>query len=165
MPAENFFEDEQLTQELEDITPNEEGLPESEDYEFVTGDLNTYVQDFQEPKEDMGVDMRPTDEEFQAVHAPTIPKKVARNTGRFITTMIDQSASRTLSMLSGQPYADHKADPEELKALEEIITLMVQESGGELPLWAQLCIALVTTYGLQVYPAWQKMKEKKQNKK
>lgn len=124
--------------------------PAENSYEFATGDLGNFMHTFEEEKEDMGIDQRPTAEEFNEINQPSIPTKTARKTGKFVTGMVDYSLATGLSLISGLSVKDHQADPESKKELEDIITEYIKETGGEIPLFMQLIICLLVTYGLQV---------------
>lgn len=108
------------------------------------------MHSFEEEKENMGIEQRPTAEEFNEINQPTIPTKTARKTGKFVTGMVDYSLATGLSLISGLPVKEHQADPDSKKELEDIITEYIKETGGEIPLFMQLLICLLVTYGLQV---------------
>lgn len=131
------------------------------DYEFKTGNIDDFMASFQEEKEEMPIDERPTPEEFTEAGKQNLLPATARKTGKFVANMIDYSCATGLSLLSGEPVSAHKAPEDSKKELEAIITEYIKESGGEIPLSAQLIICLVVTYGLQIPGAYQKYKERK----
>ena len=145
-----------LPEDLENINELQD-----EDHDFKTGDILNFMNDFSEEKEDMGIDQLPTNEEFTEVGKQTSPTATARKTGKFVSRMIDYGAATGLSIISGQPMSQHKADDEAYKELESIITEYIKESGGEIPLNIQLIICLVVTYGLQIPAAIQMRKQMK----
>ena len=143
----------------EEITLPQPG--DSEDnYDFKTGNLDEFMNSFQENKEEMPIDIKPTQEEFAEAGKQTIPPATARATGKFIANMIDFSASMGLSLLSGEPRETHMAPEDNKKELASIISEYMKESGGEIPLWAQLVICIIVTYGMQVPGAYMKYKER-----
>ena len=147
-------------QEQDNEIPPQPG--DSEDnYDFKTGNLDDFMHSFQEHKEDMPIDERPTPEEFAEAGKQVIPPNTARATGKFVARMIDFSASMGLSMLSGEPRESHKAQEEDLKELMSISTELIKESGGEIPTSVQLIIFCFVTYGLQLPGAYMKFKKRK----
>lgn len=129
---------------------------EDSDYQFADGDLSTFQTEFAAPKQDMNIGEDPVEfedleNELNPDHQPEISNaKMARNTARFLTPIIDQGAAFGLSMLSKNKLAEHRADKESLKELERLVTEYAKQSGGNIPLWMQLLICLVTMYGFQV---------------
>ena len=151
--------DQMDNQEQENEIPPQPG--DSEDnYDFKTGNLDDFMHSFQEHKEDMPIDERPTPEEFAEAGKQTIPPATARSSGKFIAEMIDFSASTGLSLLSGEPRETHMAPPENKKELAHIIAEYMKENGGEIPLSVQLLICIIITYGMQVPGAYMKYKER-----
>lgn len=134
---------------------------QNSDYEFATGDLSSFMHDFSESKEQMGIQQKPTPEEFVEADKQVIPPSTARKTGKFIANMTDYALATGLSLISGLDADEHKADPESKKELESIITEYIKESGGEIPIWMQLVICILVTYGLQIPGA---VRLRKQNK-
>ena len=53
-------------------------------------------------------------------------------------------------MYSKNSIEDHKADKASKSEIEKIIYAYTKETGGNIPIWAQLAIVLITTYGLQL---------------
>lgn len=162
----NILPDAEPINDATDITELPADMPErpqesSGDYEFKTGNINDFMASFQEEKEDMPIDERPTPEEFAEAGKQTLPPATARKTGKFFANMVDHSCAIGLSLLSGEPAAKHRAPEDSKKELESIITEYLKESGGEIPLSAQLIICLVVTYGLQIPGAYKKYKERK----
>lgn len=139
-----------LNEELwkEDIT--EQPSDHEEPYQFATGDLSSFIHDFNEEKEEMGIAQKPTPEEFEETGKPSVPATTARKTGRFVANMTDYALATGLSLISRQNPDVHKADPDSKKELENIITEYIKESGGEIPIGIQLVICLLITYGLQI---------------
>lgn len=129
---------------------NEQPTDNDEPYEFATGDLSSFIHDFNEEKEEMGIDQKPTPEEFEETGKPSVPATTARKTGRFVANMTDYALATGLSLISKQDPDIHKADPDSKKELENIITEYIKESGGEIPIGVQLVICLLVTYGLQI---------------
>ena len=164
---EELFNQEEQT---EDINPNEEPdmNPESNNpetpYEFATGNLDSFMHDFNEEKEQMGITQKPTTEEFTEAGKQTLPAKTARTTGKFLANMTDHALATGLSIISGLGAEEHKADEESKKELENIITEYIKESGGEIPVGIQLIIVIVVTYGLQLPGAIKIRKERQKNK-
>ena len=138
-------------------------LPDDGQYEFATGDLSSFIHDFEEDKEQMGIEQKPTTEEFTEAGKRVIPTQTALKTGRFLANMVDYSCATGLSLISGLDVDEHRADKESKSELETIITEYVKESGGEIPIWMQLLICLVVTYGLQIPGAIRIRNERKQN--
>lgn len=134
--------------DISDETPIQES--DNQPYEFVTGDLSSFMHDFEEGKEQMGIEQMPTPEEFVEAGKQTIPPQTARKTGKFLANMTDYACATGLSLISGLSIENHKADEESKKELESIITEYIKETGGVIPLWLQLAICLIVTYGLQI---------------
>ncbi len=144
------------------IDPEEQPVPgdSPENYDFKTGNLDDFMHSFQENKEEMPIDIKPTPEEFAEAGKQTIPPATARASGKFLANMIDFSASMGLSLLSGEPRETHCAPEDNKKELAAIITEYMKESGGEIPLSVQLIICITVTYGMQVPSAYMKYKER-----
>lgn len=160
----NLFPDleNQPQETIEEAIPVDEQIPAAEDdYQFATGNLDDFMQDFEQHKEDMGIDVRPTPEEFNEAGKTNLPKATARKTGKFIANMTDYACATGLSLISGLDMKEHKADEESRKELEEIITEYIAESGGEIPLSVQLIICLIVTYALQIPGAIKTRRERK----
>lgn len=139
-----------IEEPLLDPEPETIQEPESDGYEFATGDLSSFMHSFSEDKENMEIEQLPTPEEFQEVGKTPIPPATARKTGKFVANMVDYTLATGLSLIDEEPVDSHKADSESKKELESIITEYIKETGGEIPLFAQLIICLLVTYGLQV---------------
>lgn len=150
-----------ITDELE---LHEQEQPQTTDYQFVDGDLSEFQKEFSLPKQDMGISEEPDDsdefiEDDYQEDEPTPPSAhVSRQTARFITNIIDSSAAFGLSLLSKNNIEQHKADKSAKSEIEKIIYVYVKDTGGNIPLWAQLTIILVVTYGLQIPQAIQDRK-------
>jgi hypothetical protein len=84
----------------------------------------------------------------------------ARQTSKFVTHIVDSGAALGLSLISKNSVDSHKADSDDLKELERIFTEYFKETGGNIPLWAQLLICLTTIYGFQIPQA---LKDRKLN--
>ena len=142
---------------IDELT-KEEPLGETGDYQFADGDLSTFQTDFSAPKQDMNIEEEPEDFEDEpddepenGSEQPSISaSKAARRTARFLTRITDQGAAFGLSLVSKNEIESHKADKESLHELENIITEYCKDTGGNIPLWAQLVICLVTMYGFQI---------------
>jgi len=142
---------------IDDLNKNENETDSTSDYQFADGDLSTFQTDFSAPKQDMNIEEEPenfedeTEELSNGSEQPAISAaKAARNTARFLTPIVDQGAAFGLSLVSKNDIESHRADKESLKELERIIAEYVKQSGGDIPIWAQLVICLVTMYGFQV---------------
>ena len=147
----NFFDNIDNPEEVNesfDNLPAEENS--SEDYQFASGTLDNFISDFEEEKEDMGIDMEPTPEEFAETGKPSISGKTARKTAKFISYMTDKAASNGLALISGLDPSEHRADEEILKELEDIYAEYLKENGYNIPRWLQLTLTLGVAYGLQV---------------
>ncbi len=158
---EEVYEETNTTEEP-DIN-REDNNPEKP-YEFATGNLDSFMHDFNEEKEQMGITQKPTPEEFTEAGKQTLPPKTARTTGKFLANMTDHALATGLSIISGLNAEEHKADEESKKELENIITEYIKESGGEIPIGIQLIIVIVVTYGLQLPGAIKIRKERQKNK-
>lgn len=128
-------------------------------YEFATGNLDGFMDEFAQPKEDMGNELLPSPEEIAEAGKQTVPPATARKTGKFLAGMIDVGCATGLSFISGQSMKEHQADDESKKELESIITEYIKETGGEIPIYMQLIICLIVTYGLQIPGAIKMRKE------
>lgn len=140
---------------ITDTLDNEQTSIDSENYNFSDGDLTGFEEEFLQPKQDMDINEEPEDfdnDEFgeDSQQDPAAMARMAKNTAKFITRITDEGAALGLSLISKNPASAHKADPDSLKELERIITEYCKETGGQIPLWAQLVICLVTMYGFQV---------------
>lgn len=148
-----------------DIPENEDLNPQpgdsEEDYDFKTGNLDDFMHGFQEEKEEMPIDLKPTAEEFAEAGKTTIPPATARSSGKFLANMIDFAASMGLALLADEPRENYVAPEENKKELAHIISEYLKENGGEVPLWAQLLICICVTYGMQVPGAYMKYKQRK----
>ena len=128
------------------------------DYQFADGDLSGFQAEFAAPKQDMNIDEEPEDfedpedEELNEDDEQPIVStaKMARRTAKFITRITDQGAAFGLSLVSKNNIEKHKADKASLHELENIIAEYCKDTGGNIPLWMQLLICLVTMYGFQV---------------
>lgn len=139
-----------LFPEIDEQPPLLEQEIPTNDYEFATGDLSSFMHTFEEEKEDMDIEQLPTSEEFSDAGIQNLPTSTARKTGKFIAHMTDYALATGLGLISGLPTKEHQADNESKKELESIITEYIKESGGEIPLFVQLLICLTVTYGLQI---------------
>ena len=131
------------------------------DYDFKTGNLDDFMHSFQEGKEEMPIEERPTPEEFTEAGKPNLPPATARKSAKFCALMLDYSCATGLSLLSGESVASHRADDDARKELESIIAEYIKETGGEVPISVQLMICILVTYGMQVPGAYMKYKERK----
>lgn len=147
-------------QEPETEIPPQPGDSEN-DYDFKTGNLDDFMHSFQEGKEEMPIDERPTPEEFAEAGKANLPPATARKSAKFCALMVDYSCATGLSLLSGEPIASHKAEDDARKELESIIAEYIKESGGEIPISVQLIICILVTYGLQLPAAYSKFKARK----
>lgn len=148
-----------LTEELNTKEVN------SSDYHFADGDLSVFQSEFAQPKQDMGISELPEPEEELPEDVDEEEDKAAmarhaRQTSKFVTHIVDSGAALGLSLISKNSVDSHKADSEDLKELERIFTEYFKETGGNIPLWAQLFICLVTIYGFQIPQA---LKDRKLN--
>lgn len=135
------------------------------DYNFADGDLSVFQSEFAQPKQDMGISELPEPEEELPEDVDEEEDKAAiarhaRQTSKFVTHIVDSGAALGLSLISKNSVDSHKADSEDLKELERIFTEYFKETGGNIPLWAQLFICLVTIYGFQIPQA---LKDRKLN--
>lgn len=146
-----------------DPMPSNDNTPDGP-YQFATGDLSSFMHDMSEEKEQMNIEQMPTAEEFVDAGKQTIPANTARKTGKFIANMTDYALATGLSLISGLDVDDHKADPDSKHELESIITEYIKESGGEIPVWLQLVICLIVTYGLQLPGAIRIRNQRKEDK-
>lgn len=156
------FEEEPIMDNTPQPEVNDMVEEPADDYQFATGDLGNFMHDFEEEKENMGIDQRPTAEEMNEIGNPTIPTKTARKTGKFVTTMLDITLATGLSIVSGEPKEKHQADTESKKELEDVVTEYIKETGGEIPLSVQLFICIFSIYGLQIPEAIRLRKEKQE---
>lgn len=136
------------------------------DYNFADGDLSAFQSEFSQPKQDMGISDIPDDledveqETQEEVEDRAAMARHARQTSKFVTHIIDSGAALGLSLISKNSVDSHKADLDDLKELERIFTEYFKETGGNIPLWAQLLICLTTIYGFQIPQA---LKDRKLN--
>lgn len=159
------FEEQTEAAHYETIDDQPSEKESADNYEFATGDLGSFMHSFEEEKEQMGIDQMPTPEELDEIGKPTIPTKTARKTGKFVTGMIDYSLATGLSLISGQSVKEHQADADSKKELEDIVTTYIKETGGEIPIFLQLIICLLVTYGLQIPSAIMIRKQRKNDAK
>ena len=138
---------------MEELLKHDEQTDVS-DYQFADGDLSNFQEEFSIPKQDMGIEEEPDGDEWKDESdndEPAPPSAlVAKQTARFITGIIDHGAAFGLSMYSKNSIEDHKADKASKNEIEKIIYAYTKETGGNIPLLAQLAIVLITTYGLQI---------------
>jgi len=138
------------------------------DYNFADGDLSAFQSEFSQPKQDMGISDIPDDLEDEDVEQEQLAEvedraamtRHARQTSKFVTHIVDSGAALGLSLISKNSVDSHKADSDDLKELERIFTEYFKETGGNIPLWAQLLICLTTIYGFQIPQA---LKDRKLN--
>lgn len=141
---------------IDDLS-REEQLSESNDYQFADGDLSTFQTDFSAPKQDMNIEEEPenfedeTEELSNGSEQPAISAaKAARNTARFLAPIIDQGTAFGLSLVSKNETESHKLDKDGIKELERLIAEYAKESGGNIPIWMQLVLFMITMYGFQL---------------
>lgn len=157
---EQELEQTDINETVENDIPPQPGDSE-DDYDFKTGSLDDFMHSFQEGKEEMPIEELPTPEEFTEAGKANLPPATARKSAKFVALMVDYSCATGLSLLSGEPIANHKAEDDARKELESIITEYIKESGGEIPVSVQLVICLLVTYGLQLPDALRKYKKRK----
>jgi len=156
--AKSLFPDIDETLDPELLQPGQEGEQgdngddnnSGEDYQFIDGDLDNFMQEFEQHKEDMGIVEKPSEEEFEEVAKENLPKNTARKTGKFIARVTDNVCATGLSLISGCDKKRHQTDPESLKELTELLTEYISETGGEIPISVQILIFIIVNYALQV---------------
>ena len=154
-------------QEETDLTPDNEDIPSLEERapSVFTGDLSGFMADFNQPKEELGVDEEPTLSEMEESNRPMLSGKKCRQTAKFLTSTIDTVAALGLSQIDKEDYKTHKAEPEALKDLENILCEYLKEQGADIPLGVQLIICIFTLYVVQVPGALAVRKMKKEQEK
>lgn len=151
--------------ELEELDTQD--IPQQEEdpnasYPFATGDiapseqLDAFMEEFAQPKEEKGAPDEPTQEELEElenndiIDEEQISNQTARNTAQFVVSIIDEGASTGLAYLSKDPQDNFRAGKEQKKNLENIIAKFCKEKGTEIPLPWQIFFCLATVYGAKI---------------
>lgn len=142
---------------IDELNKHENEIDSTSDYQFADGDLSTFQTDFSAPKQDMNIEEEPedfedeTEELSNGSEQPSISAaKAARNTARFLAPIIDQGTAFGLSLVSKNETESHKLDKDGIKELERLIAEYAKESGGNIPIWMQLVLFMITMYGFQL---------------
>jgi hypothetical protein len=151
-------------------TPASPALPSSDinpipqefsEYIFADGDLSSFQDEFSKPKQDMGIDPLPDEQnlnpENQELNARA-KTRLAHQTAHFVTKCTDGAMAFGLSLISKNPVEEHKANDEDFQEIEDIIYEYCRLTDGNIPLWLQLIFVLFVTYGMQIPAALQARK-------
>ena len=159
-------------QQIEDI-PATESQQENYNatYEFADGyidpddSLEEFLEDFQKPKEETGIEETPDEDPDDALGEDPVSTEQAKYTAQFIVDMTDEVIARGLSLYSLNPVDEHRAGKEQKKHLKDLWTKYCKEKAVEIPIGWQIAVAMITIYGAQLPKARQDRKLNERRKR
>ena len=136
-----------------------EQTPGKDDYQFVSGDIAEFMNDYKRPKQDQPIDetdglddftQQPDDQELEDKPLENLKARVsvANATGSLLATALDAGISTILGTViaKGNP-SDFKADEEQKEELTLAISEYVKLKGGDIPPGVALIIVILSIYG------------------
>lgn len=134
--------------------------------EFPTESLDNFINEFNQPKQNMDLDERPqANDEFDKVtgeqpEEAEIQMKAApaKATAKMITAVIDNTLPAALGLVAKEDSNAFKASPEERGELVDALTEYVRLKGGDVPPGLMVIIIVLTIYGSKVPFAIQQRK-------
>lgn len=151
--------------DIQDVTAKEQAQEDiNATYEFADGyidpddSLDEFLEDFQKPKEETGIEETPDEDLEVNLDEDPISSEQAKYTAQFIVDMTDEAIARGLSMYSLNPVDEHRAGKEQKKHLKDLWTKYCKEKAVEIPIGWQIAVAMITIYGAQLPKARQDRK-------
>ncbi len=134
--------------------------------EFPTGNLDDFMSEMIQPKQNMDIDERPLESEaFEQATLTEEPEAEiqmkaapARATAKLIVNVIDNTIPATLGIVAKEESTGFKASPDERSELVEAMTEYVRLKGGDVPPGVMVMILICTIYGSKVPYALQQRK-------
>lgn len=136
-------------------------------YKFTDGDLSEFKKEFNEPKQDMHIDIDPP-EDFQEEVIPPIndDDQITQNTrvvSRGLTVAIDAPMSGLLGFFNNGETDPFRLNKYERKSVEDALTAYLKLTGNEIPPGMMLAITLISIYGGKTLTLVKLRKERKRN--
>jgi len=138
---------------MDDRTKQEPEKP----YSFMSGGINDYLNEINQPKQPQDIDEYPDEENLSAFQdtgkedepLETLKARagVAKATGALLATALDAGLSTLIGtfIAKGDP-ADYKADEEQKSELETAMAEYVKLKGGDIPPGIALLIVVLSIY-------------------
>lgn len=136
-----------------------------DNYEFVNaGNVNDFMNRFNQPKQDMNLEDAPPDmglaDDTETVEKATIAMNAApaKATGKLIASVIDNTLPLGLSLLAKGKLEDYKASEEDRTELENALAEYFKLKGADIPPGLMIVILIVVIYTTKIPQALQDRK-------
>ena len=127
------------------------------------GDLDEFMKEFMQPKQDMNIDENDGLENLQ-VERPEEPQHIqmqsgaAEATGKLCVTVVDTVLPACLGVIAKDDGDNYKASDEERSELEEAFGEYMKLKGADVPPGVMVLILVGTIYGTKLPYAFQQRK-------
>lgn len=143
-----------------------------EPYKFASGGIGEFMDEFNKPKQDQGIDeaagledLPPEYEESEddePLEKLKATNSVANASASLLTIALDSTLSTVLGLYAGDEPSNYKADSDQREELQEAIAEYVKLKGGDIPPGLALILIVVSIYGSKGAMAFQFKKLKKE---
>ena len=125
---------------------------------YPTGDIASFIEEFNQPKQDMNLDiaegldtLQPFDDQLPTGKLDTTTTRAAAGAGgRMIAAVIDTTIPMTLGMIAKESPDEFKATDSQREELEAALTEYMALRGDDIPPGVMVLILVLTIYGSQV---------------
>ena len=133
-----------------------------DNYEFVNaGNVNDFMDRFNQPKQDMNLEDTPPDlpiDEIQEEADQGLKALPAKATGRIFASLIDSTLPVGLSLLAKGRLEDYKASEDQRTELEHALAEYFKVKGTDIPPGIAIVLIILTTYLTKIPQALQDRK-------
>ncbi len=137
----------------------------TDNYEFVNaGNVNDFMNRFNQPKQDMNLEDTPPDmgleDDSETTERATIAMNAApaKATGKLIASVIDNTLPLGLSLLAKGKLEDYKASEEDRTELENALAEYFKLKGADIPPGLMIVILILMIYTTKIPQALQDRK-------
>jgi hypothetical protein len=136
-------------------------------YKFTDGDLSEFKKEFNEPKQDMHIDIDPPEDFNEEVEEGLKEEEPltqsSRVVARGLTVAIDAPMSGLLGFFNNGETDPFRLTKYERKSVEDALTAYLKLTGNDIPPGMMLAITLISIYGGKTLTLFQLRKERKRN--